>query len=98
MSDKSFNQKIYANRIGRWIPDLGEDDMKFLCNVSSNTYRSVKSDGCVDNYRISRVLENGETSKEYQEAKENGCCGFIDKVFTNPKTGNKFIIGFNFGH
>lgn len=98
MNKKSFNQKLYSSLIRNWIPDINEDDEMFLCNASSNTYRSVKSAGCVDNYRVSRISETGDASQKYEEAKDNGCCGFIDKKVTNRKTGNEFIIGFNFGH
>ena len=93
----SFNLVIYAVMVRKWIPDIGKDDMSFVCNKSSNIHKRVESHGCVDNYRISRVVD-GDVSDDYRAAKHNGCCGFVDEIFTNPKTGNSFTIGFNFGH
>jgi len=37
-------------------------------------------------------------SKTYKFYYESGCCGFWDEIVQNPFTGNKFMIGFNYGH
>lgn len=93
----SFNRDMYGSTVRKWIPDISEDDLTFVCNKSSDVYKSVESAGCVDNYRVSRVIAD-MVSDDYQEAIDNGCCGFSDVTFTNHKTGHLFRIGFNFGH
>lgn len=92
----TFNLELYSAGVIAWIPDISEHDLKFVCNKASEIYKSL-DDGCVDNFRISRVVD-GDTSDEYDRAYRNGCCGSVDQIFTNPLTGNSFMIGFNYGH
>lgn len=95
---KPHNQQIYASMIRAHIPDIGEQDLKWLCNKAATVYSKLaKEEACIDNFRVSRLI-NGEWSESYADALKNGCCGFEDKEFTNPLTGNHFIVGFNFGH
>lgn len=93
------NMMIYSDIIENWIPNIGRHDLIFLCNRSSSLYtKKYKTDGCVDNYRVSIVGENDDVSERYKEAVDNGCCGSCDIIYTNKVTGNKFMIGFNYGH
>ena len=89
----------------------GEIYKKFSSVVEAEEYRNnLHGDDRMDNKRISRlpfVLE-GEIEDEnlyeeilneyhfYLDAKDDGCCGFMDeKIFI----GNQmFVIGCNFGH
>lgn len=96
MNTMSFNIKIYGETIKEWIPDISHDDLVFVANKSANLYRSI-DDGCIDNYRVSRIID-GNHSAKYEEAIESGCCGSTDKTVVNTKTGNSFTIGFNYGH
>jgi len=91
-----FNQDIYSDKIKYWIPDIGEYDLKFLCNKAANQYKAL-DDGCVDNFRASRN-HFFKWSGRYQLARSKGCCGFSDERYWNPKTHNEFWIGFNYGH
>ncbi len=96
MSD-GFNQRIYGKNILAWIPDVNEHDLNFLSNKASELYKEVEDAGCVDNFRISRVV-HGQVSDKYEKAVESGCCGSSDVHYTNELTGNTFSIGFNYGH
>lgn len=92
------NEEIYAPIIKSWIPDIGADDLKWLCNKAASAYQKLaKEEDCIDNFRVSRLVD-GQWSERYADALKNGCCGFEDKKFTNPLTGNRFIAGWNFGH
>lgn len=90
----SYNYEMYAPYIKIAIPDIDENDLKWLCNKSANIYRSLK-DNCVDNYRVSI---GPDKSNEYLAQQNNGCCGSCDRLVKNPKTGNEFWVGFNYGH
>jgi hypothetical protein len=92
------NFEIYSTEILLQIPDILEDDLKWLCNQSSDVYKECEElGGCTDNFRVSRFI-NDKVSSEYIRRQDCGCCGAIDKPVTNPLTSNTFIIGFNFGH
>jgi len=94
---KSFNLRFYDHAINEWLGEISEDDRRFVANRAASIYRSV-DDGCVDNLRMSKVIDGAAINPEYHKALDKGCCGFIDRVVTNPLTGNSFVIGFNFGH
>ena len=82
-----------ALSIVRFIPNIQFDDLVWLSNQTQRACDSTK-DNCIDNFRWSR----DPMSERYQKAVQNGCCGFLDEEVTNPKTGNKFWIGLNYGH
>lgn len=95
---RSFNSRIYETTIKEWIPDINSDDLRWLCNKASDLYKELDAAaGCVDNFRVSRIVDN-QYSDAYDAAVANGCCGFTDDRYTNPLTNNTFIIGFNYGH
>jgi len=53
------------------------------------------NDLCVDNYRVA-LLDDPEAMAEYEEKKENGCCGFYDiEVLI---AGERAMLGCNYGH
>lgn len=90
----SYNYNIYANKIKYFVPYISKDDLYWLCNQAGKLYKKL-DDGCTDNFRccagtIKSVL--------YKKAEDQGCCGFCDRLIRNPKTGNIFWIGFNYGH
>ena len=87
---------IYGDRVRFFVPDVSEDELRWLCNKSGKLYRRIK-DKCVDNYRVCQVID-GKTTIDYQMKRAHGCCGSLDTTVTNPKTGNVFAIGFNYGH
>ena len=88
------NYKIYAGHIKSQIPSISEDDLRWLCNRAAKLYRKI-DDGCVDNFRCCDTWMHTES---YKKALSRGCCGFIDILVKNPRTGNSFCIGFNYGH
>jgi len=53
-----------------------------------------------DNYRACRWSINptkfANEKKAYYQAQREGCCGFFDSTFTYQ--GQKWLIGFNYGH
>jgi len=93
----SFNQNIYVERVNKSIKNLNDDDLKWLCNQMAKLYRKYRND-CVDNFRLCRSGHNNSKTSEYDFAYSHGCCGFSDELIVNPKTGNSFWIGCNFGH
>lgn len=46
-----------------------------------------------DNYRVYPM----HMRKEYDAIRRRGCCGFMDSVATCV-SGNRYLIGCNFGH
>lgn len=94
----SHNLDIYEEWVKWFIPDIREDDLRFVCNKAAKIYKWADgSGGCVDNFRIKRHSCFSRHEK-YDEALANGCCGYVDEEVTNPKTRNTFTIGFNYGH
>jgi hypothetical protein len=89
----TFNFRIYGAVIQAWIPDIGTDDLQFMVNKAAALYQEI-DDPCTDNFRVSRLPE----SAAYCEAVAGGCCGSVDQEWTNPLTGNSFVVGFNYGH
>ena len=98
VKQSGFNFKIYSKTIKDFIPDIDEHDLCYMSNKAARLYRKCESHGCVDNFRISRIDAENKYSKLYEKAIEDGCCGSIDRQYKNEVTGNRFIIGFNFGH
>lgn len=90
----SYNEKIYADWVQYYIPEITQQDLTWLCNKAANIYRNL-NDGCIDNFRC---CVGESMSQAYKDAYHNGCCGFSDTVVQNPLTGNVFMIGFNYGH
>lgn len=93
---KHFNVGIYGDHVKRYIPNISEHDLLFVCNKAGNLYRRFeRAYGCTDNFRVKRF---NSINFKYDEALMRGCCGFDDVTYTNPHTGNSFVIGFNYGH
>ena len=90
----THNSKIY----GRGVDTVTENvnDYFFVCNQMSDLYKKIQG-GCVDRPRVSKSVD-GEWDSDYQEILSNGCCGVADILISNSWTGNKFFIGFNYGH
>lgn len=89
----SYNTEMNALSIVRFIPNIQFDDLVWLSNQTQRACDSTK-DNCIDNLRWSRH----PMSERYQQAVKKGCCGSLDEAITNPKTGNVFWIGLNYGH
>lgn len=95
----TFNQELYRDAIIAMIPDIGMDDLKWLCNKCANLYQKCDRWGeGVDNFRVARNIKGSEALARYDAIRNKGCCGFTDEEITNPLTKNEFIIGFNYGH
>ena len=95
---ETFNLKLYGSSIRFWLGDISEDDRRFVANKAASLYQEVERFDCVDNLRMSKVVCGVKTNPAYQRAVDNGCCGSVDRSFTNPLTDNTFSIGFNYGH
>ena len=95
MGELSFNLRIYQHLVKSHVDN--EHDLKFVCNNLGKMYQEVQAHGCVDNIRVSKLVTE-LLDEQYQAAIDRGCCGSTDRRITNPVTGNKFIIGCNFGH
>jgi len=64
----------------------------------ANTELAKAMDGldCVDNARVALVGNTGQV-RRYNRQRESGCCGSSDFQATGPD-GNRYMLGFNFGH
>lgn len=93
-----YNQQIYAGRIQEALGPVDARDLAWLCNQAAKLYKRVEPQGCVDNFRVSKLNILGMPSDAYTRIRERGCCGSSDEKVKNPVTGNRFIIGFNYGH
>ena len=94
----SYSTDFYEKWVKWFIPDIGEHDLKFVCNQAADIYKWADNEGgCVDNFRIKKHSCSYDTNR-YENALASGCCGYVDKEVTNLKTGNTFTIGFNYGH
>lgn len=97
-ANPNHNVNIFGATIKHWIPGIDNDDLRWLANRSAKIHKKLdKAGGCVDNYRICLLVDN-RVNEDYRNSQRNGCCGFYDAVWTNPKTQNRFSIGFNYGH
>lgn len=90
----SYNERLYSHLVQRYIPEVSQQDLKWVCNQAANIYRNL-NDPCIDNFRC---CAGDSMNKVYKDAYDKGCCGFCDKVVKNPLTGNTFMVGFNYGH
>lgn len=95
---ETFNLRLYGASIKYWLGDISEDDRRFVANKAASLYKEVERFDCVDNLRMSQVVAGLRLNPKYQIAVDNGCCGSVDRSFTNPLTNNTFSIGFNYGH
>jgi len=77
---KEWEEALSPN-IVRWALDK-------LHNISENY-------DYVDNFRVAK-FGNTSQMRRYKRDRNNGCCGFYDKIVDGP--GGKYLIGFNYGH
>ena len=80
----------FSEEIAYWL----SVELWKLCEEES--FSSRYKYGNSDNYRVAR-LGDKEQLKQYGRQYNNGCCGFYDEVHTGPD-GNRYYIGFNYGH
>lgn len=89
-----LNELIYAESIAEFLT-VGHDDRKWLSNKLAALYNDI--DGkCVVSLGVSHVTANGGWSEQYED--QLTCRGQVNKKTINPKTGNKFWIGFNYNN
>jgi hypothetical protein len=70
------------------FPEDVEEIQAFIDN-------EIKDLECVDNIRVA-LSSNPESVLLYEEARGNGCCGYMDKeLVINNKT---YLVGCNYGH
>lgn len=80
----------FSEEIASWL----SVELWKLCEEES--FSSRYKYGNSDNYRVAR-LGDKEQLKQYGRQYNNGCCDFYDEVHTGPD-GNRYYIGFNYGH
>jgi hypothetical protein len=101
--DPPFNVQCNALDILKWLRlrNCARDhrDLIWLCNpIAKIDQNDPETLECRDNFRISRVKTLNRVSSRYTQAMNEGCCGYYDEIHTNPETGSRFMIGFNYGH
>lgn len=80
--------------ITKWPEDLQAAFNSYTMAFWDNPENSESYD-CVDNYRCARSDNPAEVA-EYEEAVNDGCCGFFDEEI--ELCGIKVLRGFNYGH
>lgn len=71
-------------------------EKEFRTREDAEAWMTLQVDNdCVDNERFA-FLDDVEAMKKYQEAEENGCCGFFDEEVLVG--GRKAMVGCNYGH
>jgi len=80
----------------------GKEAADHIQMVVDATYNNYEEYDCADNFRIARASDPEEV-KAYQDAYDEGCCGFYDTVImvqheSNNFLSEAFLFGFNYGH
>ena len=88
-----FNERIYGCLVNKVAKNA--NDYFWLCNQLSAAYKKLA--GVINNPRVS-ASKNGRFDDKYKKKLNEGCCSYFDKEIINPKTGNKYWIGFNYNH
>ena len=83
------------------VKRYGREVAVALMLVIDNTYnRNDDSYEFADNLRIAKASVPEEV-KAYEEAYDNGCCGFYDTVVMVENADERseaYLLGFNYGH
>lgn len=95
MAKGTYNSRLYGHLVKPVVDN--KEDFAWVCNKLAKLYQKI-DDGCVDNCRVDIALKGGGKTKDYIKTMKGGCCGTVDKMITNERTGNSFWIGFNYGH
>ena len=78
-----------------WLTSLYGDPIgPFLARRMA---KAMQKKDCIDNLRVCDVRRGREVAR-YEEAVNDGCCGFCDMEITHYASGRRFRYGFNFGH
>jgi hypothetical protein len=79
---------------------FGVDEAAFLVSAISAWFEANGGSDefdCSDNFRLCRVGDPiGEA--EYEDARSDGCCGFVDIEIGPSPAGHIYRHGFNYGH
>lgn len=93
-------KKWYLGKQAALVERYGESEGKFLMRQIALLHRTYDAP-CKDNERLCLVGDKAE-EEAYWGSHENGCCGFVDRVFVYDNSENRelkvFRYGFNFGH
>jgi len=81
--EKSYEQFL-SKDIARWAERRIQEEVEELEAT------------CVDNWRVAR-LGNSPQMRRYRRQQKRGCCGSHDIIRKGPD-GNKYMLGFNYGH
>ena len=92
--EETYNTRLYGHLVRPHVNNT--HDYYWVCNQMAKMYKHYEGH-IADNARISKDF-NESWDEGYQKAKDSGCCGYDDRLVWNPKTGNSFWIGFNYGH
>ena len=79
----------------------GSVNVNFMTHVKPDDYMDVLveltlamlDEEYIDNIRVYPI----ERMREYDRVKMQGCCGFFDRT-TKARSGQVYLIGFNYGH
>ena len=76
---------------------FGVEEAAFINNATNAWFATEGEFECSDNFRLCRIGDlAGEA--EYEDARNDGCCGFIDIEIGPSPAGHKYRYGFNYGH
>lgn len=91
---QTHNSRIYGHIVNEYVNNT--HDYYFLSNELAKLYNKVGgASNFTDSVRVCHSIK-GKWSKDFEE--RITCCGTANLEVSNPKTGNVFWIGFNYGH
>lgn len=90
---KRARRLAYEAQAKSWRDVLPEDVRKW---ATATLNKASKDEACVDNYRVARMNSTSQM-RRYRKQKERGCCGSHDFKAVGPD-GNRYLMGFNYGH
>jgi len=82
-------ETLASNSLYRFVK---KEDLEVVANALDEAVVSV-DDHCIDNFRVFPEI----MSFDYNEVRDDGCCGSYDNEVVAP-SGVKYLIGFNYGH
>lgn len=74
------------------LEKLTDDEYRFIIK---KLQKASKGFDFADNFRCGKIGKSS-SMRAYTREKKSGCCGFFDDLV--EYNGNKYLIGFNYGH
>lgn len=90
---KRSKERRMQHQAKSWRKALSPEIVAWADGVLS---KESEEDDCVDNYRVACTRKSSQM-RRYEKQRRSGCCGSADFVRVGPD-GQKYVLGYNFGH